>query len=83
LRNMLIGFFFWATIFRGVRHFRGDPYLNSTTVLFDTVVCQKAPLGAKATLNSRKIKSVALCVPFLFESIKLVVAFDGFLLSPK
>jgi len=47
------------------------------------VVCQKAPLGAKATLNSRKIKPVALCVPFLFESIKLVVIFDGFLLSLK
>jgi len=34
---MLIGCFSWGDNFRGVHHFRGDPYLNKTTVLFDTL----------------------------------------------
>jgi len=33
--NMLVSCFFWATIFGARVIFWGDPYLNSTTVLFD------------------------------------------------
>ena len=33
--SMLIGCFFWVAILGGAHHFWGDPYLNSTTVLFD------------------------------------------------
>jgi len=30
----IVGCFFWAAVLKA-RHFWGDPYLNSTTVLFD------------------------------------------------
>jgi len=38
---------FGGGILGGARKIWGNPYLNSTTVLFDTAVCQKSLLGLK------------------------------------